>query len=87
MKKIILFCIALLPLAVFASGGPKEKNQQKVNIHISVDKKGKVAVSGLGKDLKELESKINEALKDLDIQIEDGKKKHDLHFRAKLKIK
>jgi len=84
MKKILVILIALLPLATFAGNGGKD---EKVDIHINTDKNGKIVVTGLkGKDLKKLEKNINEALKDVTINIGDGKDKHTIHFKAELNI-
>jgi len=87
MKKILIILIALLPLATFAGNGD-EKND-KVNIHINIDKNKGVSITGLkDKDLKKLEKDINKALKNVEINItdEDGKEKHTIHFKAELNI-
>ena len=76
--------IALLPLATFADNGSKD---EKIDIHINTNKNGKIVVTGLkGKDLKKLENKINDALKDVTINIGDGKDKHTIHFKAEINI-
>lgn len=86
MKKFIIILIAALPLANYAGTGDKDKTK-KINISVHTGKDGKVEISGLtGKDLKELEKNINNALKDVNINIGDGKEKHQLHFKAELKI-
>jgi ribosomal protein S3 len=85
MKKILIMLIALLPLATFAGNGD-EKNE-KINIHINTDKNGRVSITGLkGKDLKKLEKEINKALKDVEINVNDGEKNHTIHFKAELNI-
>ncbi len=89
MKKILIFLIALLPLAAFAGKGDKDKKDEKIDIRINTDKNGKVVISGLkGKDLKRLEKDINNALKDVEINVTDdnGKEKHTIHFKAELNI-
>jgi len=84
MKKILILLIALLPLATFAGNGSKD---EKVDIHINTGKDGKIVVTGLkGKDLKKLEKKINEALKDVTINLGDGSDKHTIHFKAEINI-
>ena len=86
MKKLLIILIALLPLATFAGNGD-DKKDQKIDIHISTGKDGKIVVTGLkGKDLEKLQKNINEALKDIDITISDGKEKHTIHFKAELNI-
>ena len=86
MKKILLVLIALVPLATFAGNGDGKK-EQKVDIQINSGKHGKIVVTGLkGKDLETLQKNINEALKDIDINISDGKEKHTIHFKAELNI-
>ena len=82
--KILILLIALLPLSTFAGVG--ERNKKKIDIHIVLDKKGKVEVSGLPNDMKDLENDINKALKDVTIKVDDGNKKHDIHFKADIKI-
>lgn len=84
MKKLLIILIALLPLATFAGNGNKD---EKVNIKIQTDKNGKIVVSGLkGKELKKLEKKINTALKDVTLNVNDGKEKHTIHFKAEINI-
>jgi hypothetical protein len=86
MKKILIILIALLPFAAFA-GGDDNKKDARIDIHINTGKDGKVVISGLkGKDLKKLEKKINEALKDVNITVTDGDQKHTIHFKAELNI-
>jgi hypothetical protein len=87
MKKILILLIALLPLAAVAGGDDKDKKDEKIDIRINTDKNGKVVVTGLkGKDLKKLEKEINNALKDVNITVNDGKKDHTIHFKAELNI-
>ena len=85
-SKILLLLIALLPLSTFAANGDKEKTK-KIDIHITLDKKGQVEISGLNGDLKELQDEINKALEDVTIKLDDGKKKHDIHIKAEIKTK
>lgn len=88
MKRLIGLCIiaALLPLATFAGQGKTEKDE-KIEIRITTDKNGKVEISGLNnKSLKKLEKDINTALKDVTIKVDDGKEKHEIHFKAELKL-
>ena len=85
MKKILLILLALMPFACFA--GNDDKKDEKIDIHINTDKNGKIIISGLkGKDLKKLEKKVNNALKDVEINIGDGNEKHTIHFKAELNI-
>ncbi len=84
--KIFILLIALLPLSTFAGNGDKEKNK-KINIHITLDKKGQLEITGLSGDLKELQDEINKALEDVTIQLDDGKKKHDIHIKAEIKTR
>ena len=84
--KIFILLIALLPLSTFAGNGDKEKNK-KINIHITLDKKGQLEITGLSGDLKELQDEINKALEDVTIKLDDGKKKHDIHIKAEIKTK
>ena len=87
MKTLLIILIALLPLALLAGNGD-EKND-KVNIHINIDKNKGVSITGLkDKDLKKLEKDINKALKNVEINITDGdgKEKHTIHFKAELNI-
>jgi ribosomal protein S3 len=85
MKKILVLFIALLPFAVFA--GNTDKKDAKIDIHINTGKDGKIVISGLkGKDLKKLQAEINKALKDVEINVTDGDKKHTIHFKAELNI-
>jgi hypothetical protein len=90
MKKVLIISIALLPLALFAGNAEKEKNKKGIDIRISSDKDGKLQkfeITGLdGNEMKQLEKDINEALKDVSIKIDDGKEKHEIHFKAELKI-
>jgi len=82
MKKLIILLIAALPLTAFAGKGDKEK----IDVRITTDKAGKVHVSCLNKNLKPLEKEINEALKDVTVNINDKKEKHQIHFKAELNI-
>jgi len=85
MKTILIMLIALLPLAALAGNG--DKKDQKIDIRINTGKDGKIVVSGLkGKDLKKLEKEINNALKDVQINVQDGQEKHTIHFKAELNI-
>ena len=84
--KIFIPLIALLPLSTFAGNGDKEKNK-KINIHITLDKKGQLEITGLSGDLKELQDEINKALEDVTIKLDDGKKKHDIHIKAEIKTR
>jgi len=84
--KIFILLIALLPLSTFAGNGDKEKNK-KINIHITLDKKGQLEITGLSGDLKELQDEINKALEDVTIKLDDGKKKHDIHIKAEIKTR
>ena len=84
--KIFILLIALLPLSTFAGNGDKEKNK-KISIHITLDKKGQLEITGLSGDLKELQDEINKALEDVTIQLDDGKKKHDIHIKAEIKTR
>lgn len=88
MKKLIILLIAALPLAVLAGGGDKDNGKtEKININIHTNKNGGIEITGLNdKDLKELQTKINSALKDVNVTIGDGKEKHKLHFKAQLNI-
>ena len=84
MKKLIIILAFLLPLAGVAGNGSKD---EKLDIHISTNKNGKIVVSGLkGKELKKLENDINAALKDVTINVTDGKEKHTIHFKAEINI-
>jgi ribosomal protein S3 len=84
MKNLLIILSFLLPLAAFAGGGSKN---EKIDIQINTDKKGKVTITGLkGKDLKKLEKKINEALKDVTINFDDGKENHVVHLKADINI-
>ena len=84
MKRILIILISLLPLATFAGDGQKD---QKLDISIHTDKTGKIIVTGLkGKELKKLQKDINAALKDIDVEITDGGKKHTIHFKAEINI-
>ncbi len=82
---IIILLLAVLPLFGFAGNGDKDKKQ--VDIKITLDKKGKVEVSGLNGDLKELEKQINEALENVTVKVDGGKKKHEIHIKAEIKTK
>ena len=84
--KIFILLIALLPLSTFAGNGDKEKNK-KINIHITLDKKGQLEITGLSGDLKKLQDEINKALEDVTIKLDDGKKKHDIHIKAEIKTR
>lgn len=87
MKKQIFFlAIALLPLFGFAGNGEKEKTK-KIDVRITVDKKGTVEVSGLNGDLKELQDEINKALENVTVKVDDGKKKHEVQIKATIKSK
>lgn len=84
MKQIITIAlIALLPVISFAGNG--EKKTEKIDVKVTLDKKGKVEVSGLTGDLKELQEDINEALKDVNVQINGNHKKRELHIKATIK--
>ena len=85
MKNLLIILIALLPLGAFA--GNDDKKDEKINIRINTDKNGKVVIGGLkGKDLKKLEKEINKALKNVEINVSDGKENHTIHFKAELNI-
>ena len=85
MRQILILIIALLPLATFAGG--TEKDKKGINIRITTDKNGQVEITGLkDKDLKKLAKEINSALKNVTIKVDDGKEKHEIHFKAELKI-
>lgn len=85
MKKLIIIAtVALMPFATFAADGKKTKS---VDIHITTDKNGNVEITGLDNtELKKLEKELNKALKNVNIKIDDGKEKHQVHFKAELKI-
>jgi len=85
-SKILILLIALLPLSTFATNGEKEKTK-KIDVHITLDKKGQAEISGLTGELKELQDEINEALEDVTINVNGGKKKHDIHIKAEIKTK
>lgn len=85
-SRILILFMALFPLSTFAGNGDKQKNK-KIDIHITLDKKGQVEITGLNGDLKELQDEINKALEDVTIKLDDGKKKHDIHIKAELKTK
>ena len=85
--KIFFLAVTLLPLFVFAGNDDKEKEKKEIDIHIKFDKKGTVEVSGLDSELKELQDNINKALENVTIKVDDGKKKHDIHIKAEIKIK
>jgi hypothetical protein len=80
-SKILILLIALLPIATFAGAG--DKKEKKLDVHITLDKKGKVEVN-LPVEMKELETDINNALKDVTVKVDDGKK-HDVHIKVKVK--
>ncbi len=84
MKKLIIILAFLLPLATFAGNGGKDEKQ---SIQINTDKDGKIVVTGLkGKDLKKLEKDVNSLLKDVTINVTDGKEKCTIHFKAEINI-
>lgn len=85
-SKILVILIALLPLSSFADNGDKEKSK-KIDIHITLDKKGQVEINGLNGELKELQDEINKALEDVTIKVDGVKKKHDIHIKAEIKTK
>ena len=85
-SKMLILLIALLPLSTFAANGDKEKTK-KFDIHITLDKKGQVEINGLNGELKELQDEINKALENVTINVNDGKKKHDIHIKAEIKTK
>jgi hypothetical protein len=85
-SRILILFMALFPLSTFAGNGDKQKNK-KIDIHITLDKKGQVKITGLNGDLKELQDEINKTLEDVTIKLDDGKKKHDIHIKAELKTK
>ncbi len=85
-SKILVLLIALLPLSSFAGNGDKEKTK-KIDIHITLDKKGQVEINGLNGELKELQDEINKALEDVTINVDGAKKKHDIHIKAEIKTK
>lgn len=86
MKQILtIIMIALLPIVSFAGNG--EKKKEKINVKITLDKKGKVEVSGLTGDLKELQDEINNVLKDVNVEINGNHKKRELHIKAEIKTK
>ena len=85
MKNILIILIALLPLAALAGGD--NKKDERIDIHINAGKDGNVVITGLKpKDLKKLQKEINKALKDVEIDVTDGKEKHTIHFKAELNI-
>ena len=85
-SRILILFMALFPLSTFAGNGDKQKNK-KIDIHITLDKKGQVKITGLNGNLKELQDEINKTLEDVTIKLDDGKKKHDIHIKAELKTK
>ncbi len=84
-KKIIILLIAFIPLFTFANKDEKEKI--KLDVKITLNKNGKVEVSGLKGDLKELEKEINTALENVTVQLDGNKKKHEVHIKAEIKTK
>lgn len=84
-KKIIILLIAFIPLFTFANKDDKEKI--KLDVIITLNKNGKVEVSGLKGDLKELEKEINTALENVTVQLDGNKKKHEVHIKAEIKTK
>ena len=80
--KAILFLIALLPFGAIAGNG--EKKKEKIDVRITLDKKGKVEVSGLSGDLKELQDDINEAMKNVNVKINGNKKDREVHIRVEI---
>jgi len=88
MKQIIIITLtALLPLFGFAGNDGKKTEKKEIDVHIKLDKKGNVEVSGLNGDLKELQDEINKALENVTVDIDGGKKKHDIHIKATIKSK
>ncbi len=86
MKQILaITMIALLPIIGFAGNG--EKKKEKMDVKITLDKKGKVEVSGLTGGLKELQDEINNALKDVKVEIKGNHQKRELHIKAEIKTK
>ena len=84
-KKIIILLIAFIPLFTFANKNDKEKI--KLDVKVTLNKNGKVEVSGLKGDLKELEKEINTALENVTVQLDGNKKKHEVHIKAEIKTK
>ncbi len=84
-KKIIILLIAFIPLFTFANKNDKEKI--KLDVKITLNKNGKVEVSGLKGGLKELEKEINTALENVTVQLDGNKKKHEVHIKAEIKTK
>ncbi|MFN8322198.1 MAG: hypothetical protein U0T74_06020 [Chitinophagales bacterium] len=84
-KKAIILLIAFIPLFTFANKNDKEKI--KLDVKVTLNKNGKVEVSGLKGDLKELEKEINTALENVTVQLDGNKKKHEVHIKAEIKTK
>jgi hypothetical protein len=85
MKKLLIPIIALLPLLSFAGNGDGDKKTKQIDIRITTDRNGKVKVKSVNKNLQGLEKDLNEALENVTVKI-DGKEKHEIHFKAELKI-
>ena len=84
MKQIIVIAFsAFLPAVIFAGNGEKQKKE--IDMKITLDKQGKIEVSGLTGDLKELQHEINEALKDVNVEINGNHKKREVHIKASIK--
>ena len=88
MKKLYILIIAALPLAALAGPGDREhKKPENVNINIHTDKNGAIEITGLNdKELKELQTELNKALKNVNFTINNGNEKYEVHLDAEVKI-
>lgn len=82
--KILILLIALLPVATFAGNGDKNKN--KVQVNITVDKTGKAKIE-LPADMQQLQTDLNNALKDVTINITDGKERKEVNVNLQISTK
>jgi len=86
MKKLIILLLAISPLVMLAGNGSNQaKNKVDIKITSNNHDGADVEIKVDGKDLKKLEDELNKALKNVSIKIDDGTKKHEIHFKAEIK--
>ncbi len=90
MKKILIVTFCLATFASASAAGSKKENKAKdvkVKIDIHTDKSGNVHIDGKINNEKELEKWLNEALKNVTVQIDDDKGKSSKNVEVSLTIK
>jgi hypothetical protein len=88
MKKLMTVVFCLVTFAyTYASSNKSKAKDVNIKIDIHTDKNGNVHINGKVNNEKELETLINDCLKNVSIQISDDKSKISKNVEVSLTIK